>query len=119
MLYITTESQSGRGVNGTFLKPNGEVLVDGSYFKFEATGTHEGKKFTQRGPYKGVSKHPEHENWNRSFHPEFDSTGDACVMQLEGPPSCCRLLKVNPTTGKAMDNMYLNFSGNVMEKEGG
>ena len=119
LLYITTESESGKGANGTFFNADGEVLGDGSRFALELTGKHKGKQVVAFGPKINISEHLENNYEYSYFKTSLRSEGEPCMVQLEGPPSCCRLIKVDTKTGNTMEGFYLNASGNLRERRDG
>ena len=68
------------------------------------------------GPFKRSSRHPEQVTENHWYTLRMESAGDAIVVALDGPPSCCRLIKVG-ADGRPETGYYMSSSSRIDEGE--
>ena len=74
-------------------------------------GDREGEHVVAFGPLMSVGSHPEqqytHVSYFMAVRPQ--STGRPCRLRLEGPPTCCRLLKLDDNDEEE-EGMYIKSS---------
>ena len=120
LLFITTENEAG-SVCGSFFDPEGRLIEDGSTLRLELAGEREGECIVAVGPSVHVDRHPQlrgrHANYGM-YPPAASGKGKCCVVRLEGPPSSCRLVRVDEETGETDRGMYVNSSRDLTHGEG-